>query len=766
VRVAACQPTGLLRTRTYLDLVGLAEPAAAERLLAGVSTERARPSGRVRFPGPTSAAPREQARRFPARRPAIFRVPPRNPHFTGRSDLLARLRRDLAETSTGAVVQASAVHGLGGVGKTQLAIEYAHRYASDYDLVWWLPAEEPVAIGGRLAALARRLGIAEATDQAETIAALWDELGQRDRWLLVYDNATDPAELDLLRPPVGGGHLLVTSRDPAWGGIATTVRLDVLSRAEAVGFLRQRLGHDDPALGPLAEALGDLPLALEQAAAYLEQTHTPPGTYLELLATRARELFALGRPATSERTIATTWNVSLQRLHTEAPAAEDLLRLCAFLAPDDVPRTLLEGHPDLLPEPLATAIHSRVAFHQAVGALRRYSLVTTTSDTLRMHRLVQAVTRHDLAPEEQKHWAVAGVRLVLAGFPERAGDDADTWPMSARLLPHALTTTSHPPAQATDPQTTVSLLNRVGDYLWGRADYHDARQLLEQAVSVAEHRLGPDDPTTAHSYHNLAHVLADQGDLDTARRLHERALAIYEARLGPDHPTTAHSLHNLAQVLRDQGDLAYARTLYERAVAIFEARLGADHPDTAGSLNQLGELLHQQGDLIAARSMHERALAIWEAHLGGNHPTIAYCLNALAQVLHDQGDLQGARTLHERALAIDEARLGADHPYTAYCLDNLATVLHDQGDLQGARSLHERALSIREARLGGDHPYTATSLHNLALVLVAQGDLQGARPLHERALAIREARLGADHPETVRSRRNLAAVVAALDEQR
>jgi hypothetical protein len=353
-----------------------------------------------RRPYPAGQATSGEAR-FPGHRPAVFDVPARNPHFTGRNDLLEALRIHLAERATGAVVQASAVYGLGGVGKTQLAVEYAHRYAAAYDLVWWIPAEQPAAISGRLAALARRLGLAELPGLEEQVGVVLDALGQRDRWLLVYDNAHAPTDLDGLRPPAGGGQVLVTSRNPAWGGVAATVRVDVLPRYQAVGFLAERTGSADQAtLEQLAEVLGDLPLALEQAAAYLEETGTSAGEYVELLRDRAPELFTLGRPATTEHTIATTWTVSLHRLRTKARSAEDLLTLYAFLAPDDLPRGLLAEHSGALPEPLASAVGDRLRFQQAVGALRRYSLVTVSGDVMSVHRLVQSVVRSSLHPDK------------------------------------------------------------------------------------------------------------------------------------------------------------------------------------------------------------------------------------------------------------------------------------------------------------------------------------------------------------------------------
>jgi tetratricopeptide (TPR) repeat protein len=722
VRVAACQPPGLLGGRIYVDLVGLDEPAAAVRLLEGAKRDRARPAGRVGFPGTAATQPTGEAPRFPGRPPAIFNVPPRNPSFTGRSDLLRALRQQLAETSSSTVVQIGTVHGLGGVGKTQLAIEYAHRFASDYDLVWWVPAEQPIAIPGWLGGLGRRLGLPELPSLDELVVAVFDELGQRDRWLLVFDNAKAPASLDGVRPPAGGGHVLVTSRNPAWGGVGATIRVDVLPRDQAVSFLQQRTGTTGEAtLEAIAAELGDLPLALEQAAAYLDETSTEAGEYLDLLRERASELLALGAPTSYPGTVATTWTLALERVDEEASAARDLLALCAFLAPDDIPRALFTDHPEALSGgQLAAVVRDQLAYQQVIAALRRYSLVSVVSDTLRVHRLVQAVTRHALATDEQQQWAAAAVRLVSAGFPSEA-HRPDMWPTAARLLAHALIVTGHPAASTTDPRATASLLSRVGDYLWGRAEYRQAKLLLECALSTAEAGLGPDHPETATSLNNLALVLWAQGDLDAARALHERALSIREAHLGPDHPDTAQSLSNLAVVLRLQGDLGRACTELERALAIYEARLGPDHPDTALSLSRL------------------------------------------ATVLRDQGDLDGARALHERALTIREACLGTDHPETAWSLNNLAVVLHAQGDLGRARNLHERALSIRETGLGADHPDTALSLRRLATVLRDQGDLDGARTDLERALAIYEARLGPEHPDTARSRQDLAVVVAALE---
>jgi tetratricopeptide (TPR) repeat protein len=719
VRVARCQLPPLLANRVYIDLVDLHEQLATQRLLAGVQPGRAQPVGKPSFPGARGPEAAGVAR-FPGRPPEIFNVPPRSPNFTGRGELLQSLRRQLGDTAASAVVQASAVHGLGGVGKTQLAIEYAHRFASDYDLVWWIPAEQPSSVSGRLSMLARRLGLPELPSLEEQVAALFDELGQRDRWLLIYDNATEPAALDRLRPPAGSGHLLITSRNPAWRSMASTVGIDVLPRSQAVTFLRQRGGLEDQVAALLADALGDLPLALEQAAAYLEATSTAPTEYVDLLRERAGELFALATPSKSEQTIATTWTLSLRRATSESPAAHQLLTLCAFLAPDSIPRSLLTDHPDALPEPLATAVRDRVGFQQALGALRRYSLATITDQAVSVHRLVQTVTRHDLSADEQRRGATVAVHLVLAGFPEGV-EDADKWPIAEQLLAHALTVTRHYKLYDADLEATVRLLNRVGEYLWGRADYRQAKELYERAVSAAEDRLGADHPATAESLHNLGHALHAQGDFDHAGTLFERALAISEAQLGADHPRTAHNLSNLGENLADQGDLEHARPLLQRALAIYEAGADVDARAIANVLTNLGRVLADQGDLSHARILHERALAIRKTHLGRDHPLTAWSLTNVGAVLQRQGEFDRARSLHERALTIYEARLGPDHPYTAKNLTNLGDLLHQQGDLDAARTFHERALAIRETRLGPNHTLTIRSRQALAAVMA---DLQ------------------------------------------
>jgi tetratricopeptide (TPR) repeat protein len=780
VRVEPCEPEGLLGPVVYIDLVGLDEAAARarlrEELAAVVRGQRPLPA-EAEFPGggPTAAVAADADRpRFPTALPPVWNLPfRRNPTFTGREQTLAALAEQLGRGAATAVTQT--LQGPGGVGKTALATEYAYRYRSQFDTVWWVRAEQPATLVGDYAGLAGALQLTGAgqADQQLAVVAVRRWLEEHDRWLLVLDNADAPdtptglevplAQLVDLLPRVLHGQLLVTSRDASWEEHAGLAELEVFTPTEAVAFLLGRSGGSDlAAAAQIVELLGLLPLALEQAGAYIRETRLSLGDYLERLRGYPALTVARGRPRDRDPTdtVATTWQVSLERVRPTAGAAV-LLEVCGFLGPEEIPRELFARRLDPPTAELHWLAEDPFALDAAVAALRRFGLVKADEQMLSVHRLLQQVVRDGLDRAAKVVRIRVAVRLLEQALPFGGHADPGLWPVCARLLPHALAATEHAEQLEVEPLTTAGLLENAADYLHGRARYADARRLHERALAIREAQLGTDHPDTAQSFHHLASVLREQGELADARRLLERALAIREAHLGADHPTTAYSLNKLATVLHDQGNLAGARRLHERALVIYEAHRGTDHLDTAATLNNLAGVLRAQRDLAGARHLYERALAIREAHRGANHPETAWTMDNLALALREQGDLAGARHLYERALAIREANLGTDHPDTAWTLNTLAAVLHDQGELAGARLLLERSLAIREAQLGAEHPYTAWTLNNLAGVLGAQGDLGAARRLYERALAIREAHRGANHPETATTLNNLAGVLHA-----
>jgi tetratricopeptide (TPR) repeat protein len=681
-------------------------------------------------------------------------VPRATPFFTGRQELLSEVRQRLRGDGF------LALAGLGGVGKTQLAIAYRRRATQLYDLVWWVRAEQPATLAEDYAALADFKALCEPMATVATkVASTRRWLEANGRWLLIFDNAESAAVLEPYIPSAQTGHVLVTSRDRLWPEATLEVR--PWSRPESVAFLRSHSGSDEATATTLAGALGDLPLALEQARAYLQETERSVPEYLNELQARSGELLARGTPLRYAATVATTWWVSLERVREQAPAAELLLRLFAFLAPDDIPRVLVPDHLAELPKRLQATAADHSSYDAAISILGHYSLTVVTEDSMSIHRLVQAVVRRQLDPRDQRRWTGVAVRLVDSAFPTDS-DEVAAWPTCGRFLAHAIATADHADAQGVECDRAVRLLNRVVDYLWARGQFQQARELAERALSIGERHLGLGHPDVAYSLNNLGVVLAGLGKLSESRTVLERALAIREAKLGPDHLDVAESLNNLGGTLQELGDLPAARAAVERALAIREARLRPDAPLLAATWNNLGQVLRELGDLPPARAALEHAVKIWEAQPGADHPHLAFGMSNLGLVLRELGDLEEARAAQERALAIREAKLEPDHPDLASSLSNLGLVLHDLGDLPGARAALERALAIRKAKLGPDHSYVVLNLSSLGSVLRDAGDLPAARAALEQAATLGEQRLGPGHPLVAEARSNLDAVLADL----
>jgi tetratricopeptide (TPR) repeat protein len=761
VRVQPCELLGLLASRVYIDLVDVDEAIARERLLEGVATAGAHPTS-AGFPGgPRSSA--EAAKRFPGAGPEVSNLPARNPRFIGRGEDLARLHADLLAGSAAGVVPVQAVHGLGGIGKTTLALEYAYRFASDYDLIWWVPAEQPTTAVAALARLASRVGVREFRDQPEMASALFDLLRGRSRWLLIYDNAERPDRLEGLFPPDGGGHVLVTSRWSAWGRDASPQWLQVLPRKESVEFLRLRTGAVDlTALDELAELVSDLPLALEEAAAYLEETQDDLEDYVQLVRERARELFGLTLLDEEElgdrRRVATVWSVSLDRIHADAPAAEALLNLCAFLAPD-VPRALPREHPEVLPDGLATVVSDRLSYNRTLAGIGRYSLASVTSARIELHRLVQTVIQVRLGGAGERVWVDAAVRLLREAFPSDSRE-VGSWPRCERLLPHLLTVTGHATRLGIAGEPAGWLLERASAYLRGRGQQRQAKPIAERALAATEAALGPHDVQVAWRRDELGRVLRALGDIDGARLEYERGLQMAEAALGPDHPCLIVWLHDLGGVLRALRDLAGALARFQRALEIGEAALDPDNPDAEVRRIEVASALRSMGPLSGARPQYVRALQIGQEPLGPGPSTGIQRID-LASALQDQGELSVVGTAIRRLLELGEAVLGPDDPLVARWRDDLGVVLQASGDLAEARMQIERALLIGGAVLGPDDPEVARWRNDLGSVLLAVGDLAGARLQIERGLEASKAALGPDHPDVAVGRNNLGRVLQA-----
>ncbi len=652
------------------------------------------------------------------------------------------------------------------MGKTQLAIEYAYRHETEYSIIWWVRAEDPTQLAADYAELAKPLNLPlkDDADQPLVVTAVREWLRRNHGWLLLFDNAETQEDVRGFIPESKTGHVILTSRNPNWLGIgAKPFSVDVLPPEEAIALLLRRSGQmDQVAAGKLSLELGYLPLALEQAGAYMEATATPISEYLDLFREHGTRVFS-DAPKNKDYpdTVATTWNISFVKVEETSAAAADMLRLFAFLAPENIPLELLQKGLKHLPKSLAEVCESKLEFKHTVGALRRYSLIDVQTDGFSVHRLVQAVIRDRLSLEDRKKWASVAVSLVAEAFPPDPSEP-NTWPACAVLLPHCLVTADHAAFLDVAAESTAKLLTGTGNYLGLRGEFGPALAELQQALAISQKVWGHDHPNVAAALGNLGIVLMELGRFEEARESHEEALAIRRAVFGPEHPDVATCLSNLGGVLTCLGLLQEAKEMLELALAIRRKVWGPEHPDVATSLNNLGSLLADLGLFEEARRKHEEALEIYQKVLGPEPPDVATSLNNLGNVLARLGRLLEAKKKLGEALAIKQKVLGPEHPHVAGCLSNLGNVLEGQGLFEEARKKHEEALVIRLKVLGSEHPDVAGSLNNLGNALEGMGLFEQAREKYEEALAIKQKVLGPKHPDVAMTLNNLGHVLARL----
>ena len=689
---------------------------------------------------------------------SIWNVPYRqNPYFTGRKKLLETLHQTLTTEHTTALTQPQAITGLGGIGKTQTAIEYAYQHRKDYQIIWWLRAEEPTTLATDYAQLAIKLDLPEheATKQAIQIQAVRNWLEQHDNWLLILDNAEERHNIHLYVPQTGNGHVLITSRNPIWDGLGTTLTVEVMQPEEALDFLAKRTNDPNAqAAKKLAKTLGYLPLALEQAAAYIRENSISLDQYQTLFQKYHAQLLQHSHLATEyPDTVATTWELSFQKVQEASPVAVDFLNFCAFLASDAIFLDMITKGAIYLPNRLAKTITDPLTLNQLINPLLHYSLVQREGNTLTIHRLVQGVLRDRLNFTMQRYWAERAVQIVNQAFPE---PKFSNWNRCKQLLPHAQICTRWINEWEIVSKEAGQLLDRTGSYLRKRAAYTEAEPLLQQAFTITEETLGPNYPELATILDNLANLYHAQGRHTEAELLFQRALVIYEKTLGSEHPELANVLGNLANLYTHQGRYAEAEPLYQKDLTIKKKTLGPGHPSLADTLNNLALLYAEQGRYTEAELLYKQTLTIREKALGPGHPDLAGALNNLALLYAEQGRYAEAEPLYQQALAIKEKTLGADHPELANTPHNLALLYAEQGRYAEAEPLCKRALVIWEKTLGPDHPNVASALNNLADLYRDQARYTEAESLYQRAQIIREKALGPDHPDLAITLHNLA----------
>ncbi len=505
------------------------------------------------------------------------RVAPRPAVLAGREDLLAELDARLAAGPRPGVV---ALTGLGGAGKTSVAVEYAHRQLAGCPVVWQLAAEESAALAAGFGELAARLGAGDGA--GDPVAAVHAALARRGDWLLVFDNVPDPAAVRDLLPPAGGGRVVITSQHGSWpGGLGLEV--PVLDREVAAGFLLAcagAVGTEEGAAAELAGELGGLPLALAQAAAYMQASGRGVGGYLGLFRARRAELLGRGEAAGYDKQVATTWSLAFAAVGPDGPVA-GLLRLAACCAAEDIPLDLLlRPRPGLGAEAealLGPLLDDDFARDEAVASLRRYSLVSVPRGGLvSVHRLVQAITLAQLPAPEAAAWrrvTAAVIEGALPGDPE----DPGSWPVFAALLPHA---------QATlDPASDG--MHRIAEYLGQSGNYAAARDLHQQVFQARKERLGTEDPDTLTARANLARWTGEAGDAAGARDQFAALLPVRERVSGAEHPGALTARANLADWTGQAGNAAGARDQFAALLPVLERVSGPEHPDTLAARGYL-----------------------------------------------------------------------------------------------------------------------------------------------------------------------------------
>ena len=702
----------------------------------------------------------------------VWNVPyRRNPFFTGREDTLENLHQAFNYKSS--MVQG--ISGLGGIGKIQTAVAYAYRFRDEYDAVLWSAASSEADLVTGFVEIAQALGLPEKeTSERETVQAVRRWLDTTPSWLLVLDNADEPELVEPFVPASGRGHLLVTSRVQDLGAldIVQPFRLEVLPPHEAVAFLLKRAGRTAPgdderrAAMDLAAALGHLPLALEQAGAYLAAHPARLRDYLTSYLQRRLQVLAEAAPRQYPRSVATTWALNFEQIERCSIASAEILRLSAFLSPDRIPFELLtHGAGELGPvlsETLAGISNDPLCLGRLLEPLTRYSLVRVDPEqrTYSLHRLVQEVVKDTMGAESRQSWGNRAVCALNRAFPNV---EYSSWIRCERLLPHTLTILrllqEKPSLQI---EEAGRLFNQGGTYSFERGRYAIATPLYRCALKIREKVFGDQHPYVATSLNNLAALYRAQARYDEAAPLYHRALEIRKERLGGDHPDVGASLNNLALLYSDQGRYDEAAPLIQRALGIWEGVHGTEHTLVATSLNNLANLYRKLGRCDEALPLLRRALGIWERVVGADHPNFAESLNNLANLYRALGRYPEASRLCQQALEIRKKVIGGEHPRLADSLNTLANIFRDQGRHEAAEAFYQQALGIREKALGSDHPYVAESLSDFADLYRAQVRYDEAEPLYLRALEIREKALAPAHPELAATLENYAALLRKL----
>ncbi|HET9169027.1 MAG TPA: FxSxx-COOH system tetratricopeptide repeat protein [Actinospica sp.] len=749
------------------ELQGVTDPITATGLLLRLADL---PDAEIA----TSRPPDGQ--RFPTGQPQVWNVSARNAVFTGRDEAMEKLRRQVTGGSA-TVILPVALHGLGGVGKTQLAREYAHRFSADYDLVWWINAESTEFIDGALAELARALRLPGTGESStEDSAAVREALrrGQAGHWLLIYDNATDPSALRPFLPSGSSGHVLITSRNQAWAQQAVPLEVDVFTRQESVEHLTRTVpGLQEPEAEQIADLVGDLPLAVESAGAWLASTGHPVSQYIDRLRDQITEVLATP-PSDYPVSVAATWNIAMEELERRRPAAAWLLELCAFMNPDGISTTRLIYSNAML-ETLREYDPSLVDIGMIgtiVAEPVRLSLLQLdqVARELRIHRLVQSVIKARMSAERHED-AIHAVHRVLAAARPQSGDtdDPENWPLYALLWPHMT------PSNAIDcDESPVRqlLIDRVR-YQWKRGEYRNgvenARRLEERWEERIDALGGRQTPAGAALYQQqlvlralLASVLRSQGAYNEAYDLDVEVIAEQDSRFGKAHPHTLTTFLGIGGDLRGLGRFKEALTNDLESYTLHRQAYTEGDPKLLSAANNLAVSYRLLGDCYKAAELDQNTYVQRRSVLGPNHPYTLYSSQNLARDLRDAGQYKQSTDLLRGALANYRDAVGENNPETLRAAKSLAVSLRKGGELNESLALARDTFERYRAEFAATNPDRQSCALVYAAALSALNDHDQALQLGSEVLTAYEQQLGPQHPFTLCCVNNLSTYLRKI----
>ncbi|MDR2579425.1 MAG: tetratricopeptide repeat protein [Fibromonadaceae bacterium] len=752
VRVSDVEPKGLFAGIVYIDLFSVKEEKiAVERLLNGVDKKDI-PRHRPSYPGTPKV-------KFPGSLPFNNLPFVRNKYFTGRDGIFEDICAGFESGSV--ILRTQVITGMGGIGKTQMALEYAYRYSSKYDYIWWVQAETEatVLMAYKNFAVKMKLLNKEQQDNESIIETVLNWMNSHSKWLFIYDKADNITRNTIWLPRNNRENILITTRDRR-NDIGNIIYVDVFKEEEAIDFLEKRTEiKDSPNASKLAGCLGYFPLALEQAAAYIKINKIIYIDYLSLFEDYGlRVLEKIDRGTNYESSIAATMELSIEKIEQEASL--QLLYLCSYMAPEDIDDVLFSENSELLPSPLREIMADRLKRNDVWSQLIRNSFLKKQENGkgYSMHRLLQEIVRNKIGNDSQ--WAQCCLSLFYKSYRFEYGD-IEVQNRFLRLTPHVETLLNLTVSTlATDEeQEKIVRLYHIGGFgnnLLG--NYDRALEWYYNALEISEKILGKEHPNIATTYNNMALVFNDRGDYDKALEYYDYALAIFEKVLGREHLSTAATYNNMALIFENRGDYDKALEYYGYALDICEKILGKEHPSTATTYNNMALVFSNRGDYDKALEYYGSALEICEKVLGKEHPNTASTYNNMALVFENQGDYDKALEYYGYALEISKKALGKEHPSTATTYNNMALVFGNQGNYYKALEYYGYALKIRERVLGKEHPSTATTYNNMALIFSNQGDYGKALEYYSYALEISKKALGKEYPSTATTYNNMAGV--------